>query len=101
MRTSLRSLDWKTMVGGIALLATFLLAVPGVKAVRAEASSSAVSGDGPVCSQQDPEKHAMNSIELEQARARAMARIAAQAGSPKDAPVALNGRGYSYRPAER
>ena len=50
------SLDWKTLGGIVALLVTFLLALPGVKAVRAEGPRAPIaSNDGPQCNAASPE----------------------------------------------
>ena len=91
----MRSFDVKTWIGGIALFATFLLALPGVKAVRAEDRSDPLaSSDGPTCSQQGPEaKLDEASVTMEQLRAQ----IEAQLGPDADKRiVVLNNRGYNY-----
>ncbi len=92
----MRSLfDWKLMVGSLALLATFVLALPGVKAVRAdEPNKPLASNDGPTCNQQGPEADlAQAGPALEQIRKQ----IAAQM-DPADAGriIVLNNRGYNY-----
>jgi hypothetical protein len=94
----MRSFDWKSLVGSCALLATFVLALPGVKAVRAEQDGMPlVSNDGPTCSQPAPEAQlAQSSAALEVIRQQ----IAAQFGpGANDQIVVLNNRGYNYGPA--
>lgn len=91
----MRSFDVKTWIGTAALLATFLLALPGVKAVRAEDRADPLaSGDGPTCSQSVPEASlSQASVTMEQLRAQ----IAAQLGPGADPRiVVLNNRGYNY-----
>jgi hypothetical protein len=82
------------MVGSLALLATFVLALPGVKVVRAaEPRMPVASNDGPTCNQ-GPEADLANAgPALEQIRKQ----IAAQM-DPADAGriVVLNNRGYNY-----
>ena len=95
----MRSLDWKLLIGGGALLATFVLALPGVKAVRAEGSGTPLaSGDGPTCSQSSPE------AELAQAGAVTQPlrqQIVLQIGPAADGQVVmLNNRGYNYGPGD-
>jgi hypothetical protein len=87
--------DWKLMVGSLALLATFVLALPGVKAVRAdEPHAPLASNDGPTCNQQGPEADLENAAPaLEQIRKQ----IAAQMDpSAADRIIVLNNRGYNY-----
>ena len=94
----MRSFDWKTLIGSAALLATFVLALPGVKAVRAEGSGLPLaSNDGPTCSQQGPEAGlAQSGVAMEQLRQQ----IAAQIGPDADSRIiVLNNRGYNYGPA--
>jgi len=92
----MRSLfDWKTLAGSLALLATFVLALPGVKAVRAEERRIPLaSNDGPTCSEQGPEADvAQAGVALEQIRNQIAAQIdPASAGRI----VVLNNRGYNY-----
>jgi hypothetical protein len=85
------------MGGVLALLAAFLLALPGVKAVRAESGQAPVaSGDGAQCQQNAPEASVVQSgATAQELQARIAAQIAAQAG-PGEAPVVLNTRGYNY-----
>lgn len=92
------SLDYKTLGGLLALLATFVLALPGVKAVRAEERQTPFAGnDGPSCNQLGPEAGAMQAgASMQEIQARILAQVAAQGGSPDDAPILLNGRGYNY-----
>jgi hypothetical protein len=94
----MRSFDWKSLAGSCALLATFVLAVPGVQAVRAEPGGMPlVSNDGPTCSQPAPEAQlAQSGAALELIRQQ----IAAQVGpGASDQIVVLNNRGYNYGPA--
>ena len=87
--------DWKTLVGSLALLATFVLALPGVKAVRAEERRVPLaSNDGPTCSQEGPEADlAQAGPALEQIRNQIAAQIdPASAGQI----IVLNNRGYNY-----
>lgn len=94
----MRSFDWKTLIGSGALLATFVLAIPGVKAVRAEGSGMPLaSTDGPTCSQQGPEGElAQSGVAMEQI----LQQIAAQIGPDADSEIiVLNNRGYNYGPA--
>ena len=87
--------DWKTLVGSLALLATFVLALPGVKAVRAEDRRIPLaSNDGPTCNQQGPEAEVADAgVALEQIRRQIAAQIdPAVAGQI----VVLNNRGYNY-----
>jgi hypothetical protein len=95
MRTSL---DSKTLGGLLFLLAAFALALPGVKAVRAEEPQAPLAaGDGPSCNQLGPEAGAVQAgASMQEVQARILAQIAAQEGSAKDQPVLLNGRGYNY-----
>jgi hypothetical protein len=87
--------DSKTLVGSFALLATFVLALPGVKTVRAdEQKLPLASNDGPSCSQQGPE------AALERAGP-AMEQIRAQIAAQIDPAtsgriIVLNNRGYNY-----
>ena len=92
------SLDFRTMGGILALLATFLLAVPGVKAVRAEDRRVPIAtSDGPQCNPDSPEAQAVQAgSNVQQLQARVAAQIAAQAKPGEDAPVVLNTRGYNY-----
>ena len=94
----MRSYDVKTWIGGIALFATFLLALPGVKAVRAEDRSDPfATSDGPACSQPGPEAAlASSGVAMEQLRAQ----IEAQLGPDADSRIiVLNNRGYNYGPS--
>jgi uncharacterized protein (DUF1501 family) len=106
----MRRFDWKTLIGSGALLATFVLALPGVKAVRAEESgmplapaSAALAGnDGPTCSQPSAEAQlAQSGAAMEQLRQQ----IAAQLDPNSDGQIVmLNNRGYNYgsaNPLER
>jgi hypothetical protein len=92
------SLDFKTMGGILALLATLLLAGPGVKAVRAEDRRAPVaSSDGPQCNPGGPEAQAVQAgSATQQLQAKVAAQIAAQAPPGEGAPVVLNTRGYNY-----
>jgi hypothetical protein len=87
--------DWKLLLGSLALLATFVLSLPGVKVVRAaEPRAPLASNDGPTCNQQGPEGDlAQAGPAIEQIRKQ----IAAQMG-PADADriIVLNNRGYNY-----
>lgn len=89
------SFDWKTLIGSLALLATFLLALPGVKAVRAEERGASFAGnDGPTCNQQDPEADLAHAeVALEQIREQIAAQIDPAAAGEI---VVLNNRGYNY-----
>jgi hypothetical protein len=93
-------LDFRTMGGILALLASFLLAGPGVKAVRAEDRRAPIaSSDGPQCNPGDPEARVVQAgSATQQLQARVAAQIAAQAPPGEDAPVVLNTRGYNYQP---
>lgn len=93
-----KSLDFGSIVGILALLATFVLALPGVKAVSAEdVQAPLVSGDGPQCNPVAPEAEvAQGAASMQQLQARLAAQIAAQGGPGADAPVVLNTRGYNY-----
>jgi hypothetical protein len=92
------SLDFRTMGGILALLATFLLAGPGVKAVRAEDRRAPIaSSDGPQCNPVGPEAQVVQAgSATQQLQARLAAQLAAQA-QPGEAPVVLNTRGYNYQ----
>jgi hypothetical protein len=92
------SLGWKSLSGMLALLATFVLALPGVKVVRAEEPRSPVaSHDGPTCNDASPEATALRADQtVQQLQAQILARIAAEGGSPEGTPILLNGRGYNY-----
>jgi hypothetical protein len=91
-------LDFRTMGGILALLATFLLAVPGVKVVRAEDRRTSIpSSDGPQCNPGAPEAQVVQAGSVtQQLQARLAAQLAAQA-QPGEAPVVLNTRGYNYQ----
>ena len=93
-------LDFRTMGGILALLASFLLAGPGVKAVRAEDRRAPVaSSDGPQCNPGDPEARVVQAgSATQQLQARVAAQIAAQAPPGEGEPVVLNTRGYNYQP---
>jgi hypothetical protein len=94
----MRSFNVRTLTGTCALLATFVLALPGVKAVRAEGGEAPLaSKDGPTCNQQGPEAEvAQSGVAMEQIRQQ----IAAQLGPDADSRiVVLNNRGYNYGPA--
>ena len=94
----MRTFDWKTLIGSAALLATFVLALPGVKAVRAEGSGMPLAaGDGPTCSQPSPDAQiAQSGVAMDQLRQQ----IAAQLGPDADGQIVmLNNRGYNYGPA--
>jgi hypothetical protein len=95
-----RPLDFGSIVGILALLASFVLALPGVKAVRAEDSQAPlVSGDGPQCHSVAPEAQvAQGAASMQQLQARLAAQIAAQGGPGEGTPVILNTRGYNYAP---
>jgi hypothetical protein len=100
------SLDFKTIAGILALLVTFVLALPGVKAVRAEDhQAAATSSDGPQCNNDGPEAEiAKSGASIEQIQAQILAQLAAQGGSDPNAPILLNNRGYNYNagiPADR
>ncbi len=91
------SFDWKTLAGSCALLATFVLALPGVKAVRAEdLRRPLASSDGPSCNPRGPEADlAQSRSALEQIRQQIAAQIdPASAGEI----IVLNNRGYNYGP---
>ena len=86
--------DWKLWVGSLALLATFVLALPGVTAVRAdEPRTPLASNDGPTCNQGPEADLAQAGPAVEQIRKQ----IAAQM-DPADAGriIVLNNRGYNY-----
>jgi hypothetical protein len=93
------SLDFRTMGGILALLATFLLAVPGVKAVRAEDRRAPIaSSDGPQCNPGGTEAQVVGAgSAVQELQARVAAQIAAQAQPGEGAPVVLNTRGYNYQ----
>lgn len=90
-------LDLGTMGGILALLAAFLLALPGVEAVRAEDRQAEIaSGDGPQCHADAPEATVVQTgATVQQLEARIAAQLAAQA-APGETPVVLNTRGYNY-----
>jgi hypothetical protein len=92
------SLDLKSACGLLALLVTFVLALPGVKAVRAEDQrAGASSSDGPQCSSTAPEAEvAADGASMQQLQERIVAQIAAQGGAGEDTPILLNNRGYNY-----
>ena len=92
------SLDWKAFGGIFALLVTFLLALPGVKAVRAEGLRAPIaSSDGPQCNSPSPELEiGQAGATLSQVQQQIAAQIAAQGGPAADAPILLNNRGYNY-----
>jgi len=92
------SLDVKTACGLLALLATLVLALPGVKAVRAEPLRNRIAtSDGPQCNNAAPEVEiAQSAASAEQIQAQIAAQLAAQAGSGEDVPILLNNRGYNY-----
>ena len=87
--------DCKTLVGSLALLATFVLALPGVKAVRAdEQKLPLASNDGPSCSQQGPEAaFEQSGPAMEQIRNQVAAQIDPAASGRI---IVLNNRGYNY-----
>jgi hypothetical protein len=96
MEAAMRSrFGWKLLFGSLALLVTFALSLPGVKAVRAAEPQAPLAGnDGPTCNQQGPEGDlAQAAPTIEQIRKQ----IAAQM-DPADAGriVVLNNRGYNY-----
>ena len=92
------SFDCKTLVGSLALLATFVLALPGVKAVRADDHGTPLaSSDGPTCSAPGPEARLANAdAALEQIRRQVAAQVDPAAGGGI---IVLNNRGYNYGPA--
>lgn len=92
------SLDWKSFGGILALLATFVLALPGVKAVRAEDRRAPIaSNDGPQCNPVGPEAViAQSGASIAELQARIAAQVAAEGGAGADAPILLNNRGYNY-----
>ena len=92
------SLDCKTTCGLLALLATLVLALPGVKAVRAEDRRAPLaSSDGPQCHAAGPEAAVVQAgATMQQIQAQIAAQIAAQGGPGADAPILLNNRGYNY-----
>jgi hypothetical protein len=87
------------MGGILALLASFLLAGPGVKAVRAEDRRAPIStSDGPQCNPGTPEAQVVQAgSATQQLQAQIAAQIAAQAPPGEGAPVVLNTRGYNYQ----
>jgi hypothetical protein len=93
-----KPLDFKSIVGILALLAAFVLALPGVKAVSAEDVQTPVaSGDGPQCHPDAPQVAvSQGGATMQQLQARLAAQLAAQGGPSADAPVVLNTRGYNY-----
>ena len=93
-----KPLDFRSILGILALLAAFVLALPGVKAVSAEDVQAPVaSGDGPQCHADAPEVAVSQcAATMQQLQARLAAQIAAQGGPGADAPVILNTRGYNY-----
>ena len=94
------SLDFKTIGGILALLVTFLLALPGVKAVRAEDRRAPLaSSDGPQCNPAAPEHEvAQAGATMQELQARIASQIAAQGGTGENMPILLNNRGYNYGP---
>jgi hypothetical protein len=94
------SLGFKSIGGLLALLVTFVLALPGVKAVRAEGQLAAPSSsDGPQCSPSDPKASIAHSgASMDQLQARIEAQVAARGGSAEGMPILLNNRGYNYGP---
>jgi hypothetical protein len=91
-----RSLEFGSILGILALLAAFVLALPGVKAVRAEDGPAPfASDDGPQCNPMAPEAEvARGAASMQQLQAWMAAQSAAQGGP--GAPVVLNTRGYNY-----
>jgi len=91
-------LDVKSTCGLLALLATFVLALPGVKAVSAEERRAPLaSSDGPQCNSEGPEAEVVQTAAtMQQLQAQIAAQIAAQGGPAADAPILLNNRGYNY-----
>ena len=86
--------DWKVMIGSLALLATFVLALPGVKAVRAaEPHTPLASNDGPTCNQGPEADLAQAAPALEQIRRQIAAQMDPAAADPI---IVLNNRGYNY-----
>ena len=87
------SIDWKTAAGCLAVIATLALSMPGVRVVRAEDEvefvSVALVDGGPSCK-----------ASVEEARPEAvdvvLKRDSKQAEDSRT--IALNNRGYSYRP---
>jgi hypothetical protein len=92
------SLDWKSFGGILALLVTFALALPGVKAVRAEDHQAPIAGnDGPHCNATTPEfEIAQAGATIAQLQEQIAAQIAAQGGPSANTPILLNNRGYNY-----
>jgi len=86
--------DWKLWVGSLALLATFVLALPGVKVVRAEEPRTPLaSNDGPTCNQGPEADLAQAGPALEQIRKQIAAQIDPAASGKI---IVLNNRGYNY-----
>jgi hypothetical protein len=94
MSFALRSLDWKTALGLLALAAFLLLASPGVRVARAEPLAS----DGAQCRAGTPKDAAPElSHLLDRLRAAAAAGPAlAQRGADPEGWAPLDGRGYNY-----
>ncbi len=92
------SLDFRSIVGILALLASFVLALPGVKAVSAEdLREPLASDDGPQCNPVGPEAEvAQAGASIQELQARLAAQIAAQGGPGAETPILLNNRGYNY-----
>jgi hypothetical protein len=91
----LQRFDWTFGLGTAALLATLLLSLPGVEAVRADDSvadvSAAIESAGPSCEGEPVAYKPHNRVTLPLS--------AAARQDPSSVPVALNTRGYNYGPA--
>ena len=86
--------DWKFMAGSLATLATLALSSPGVRVVRAEdelrEDPAGPIVEGPSCQ--------LGSLELRQAPAQVILERD-PSGEADASTIALNNRGYNYRPA--
>jgi hypothetical protein len=85
------SMDWMTAVGCLAVIATLALSMPGVRVVRAadeaEFVSVALVDGGPTCESS-----------AEEARPTTVNVVLKRDPDPNSRTIALNNRGYSYRP---
>ena len=90
----------RSVFGPPALLASLLLASPGVEAVRAEEPTQAAAPGASCEAAAQPSADADLQAFLEQVRLQQAAHAARQQSAPvsSDEIVVLNGRGYNYGP---
>jgi hypothetical protein len=87
----------RNLPGLAALLAAFVLALPGVKAVRAaDTAGSASLADGPTCHDTSTAGESTQIPALAEEIRRQIAASAAASGG--QTPILLNNRGYNYGP---